>query len=67
MERQLSEIGIRAALRSEADFLVPLVNRAGEGVPLCIWKQMAAPGKDPWNVGRARIESEETQVSFRHT
>lgn len=60
------EIQIRAARREDADFLLPLINRAGEGIPEFIWAQMAAAGQDPWDVGRARIESEDSAISHRN-
>jgi ribosomal protein S18 acetylase RimI-like enzyme len=59
------DIQIRAALPEDADFLLPLINRAGEGIPEYIWAQMAAPGEDPREVGRRRIESEDSAISHR--
>lgn len=45
---------MRLATSADADELAQLVNFAGEGLPLHIWKGIAAEGQDPWSVGRAR-------------
>jgi ribosomal protein S18 acetylase RimI-like enzyme len=44
----------RRATRDDAAILADLVNLAGEGLPLHFWRQMASPGQDPWEIGRAR-------------
>ncbi|MCL5777662.1 GNAT family N-acetyltransferase [Limibaculum sp. FT325] len=44
----------RLATRDDAPALADLVNFAGEGLPLTLWTGMAAPGEDPWEVGRRR-------------
>ena len=58
-------INVRRALPEDASFLAPLINRAGEGIPKHIWAQMATPGQDLWDVGRARVESENSGISYR--
>lgn len=63
---QAGDVTIRRARREDAEFLLPLIVSAGEGIPFFVWQQMAGPGKDPRQVGRARIESEETQISYRN-
>jgi ribosomal protein S18 acetylase RimI-like enzyme len=45
---------LRRATETDAGVLAELVNMAGEGLPLHLWKQMAGPGDDPWEIGRAR-------------
>lgn len=45
---------LRLACDSDATELADLVNFAGEGLPLHIWKGLAKPGQDPWEIGRAR-------------
>lgn len=62
----LRNIEIRRARLEDADLLLPLMNRAGEGIPEYIWAQLAAPGQDPWDVGRTRFESEDAGISYRH-
>lgn len=57
---------IRPARRDDAAFLLPLIDRAGEGIPEYIWAQMAAPCEDPWAVGRRRVESEDAGISYRN-
>ncbi len=59
-------INIRRAVPEDARFVPPLINRAGEGIPKHIWAQMATPSQDPWDVGRARVESESSGISYRH-
>ena len=46
--------------------LAELVNRAGEGMPLYLWGQMAAPGEAAWHVGRRRASREEGSFSYRN-
>jgi ribosomal protein S18 acetylase RimI-like enzyme len=57
---------IRPARQDDAHFLLPLINRAGEGIPEYIWAQMAAPGENPWAVGRRRVEGEDAGISYRN-
>jgi hypothetical protein len=55
----------RATLADVAE-LAQLVEFAGEGLPLCLWTQLAGPGGDPWEVGRRRVSSETGGISYRH-
>lgn len=45
---------LRRAVEADAEALAELVNFAGEGMPEHLWQQMAAPGEDPWEIGRRR-------------
>jgi ribosomal protein S18 acetylase RimI-like enzyme len=45
---------LRLASEADATQLADLVNFAGEGLPLYIWKGLADGGQDPWEIGRAR-------------
>jgi ribosomal protein S18 acetylase RimI-like enzyme len=45
---------IRLATAADAPALADLVNFAGHGLPLHFWTLAAAPGQDPWELGRAR-------------
>ena len=45
---------IRLATAADAPALADLVNFAGRGPPLHFWTVAAAPGQDPWELGRAR-------------
>jgi len=47
----------RWAETRDAAVLAELVNHAGEGIPHHLWNQMAEPGQDPWEIGRARQEA----------
>ncbi len=62
----LDDFAVRPGRPEDADILLPLINRAGEDIPECIWAQMAAPGQTAWDVGRERIESEDSGISYRH-
>ena len=53
----------RATLADVTD-LAQLVEFAGEGLPLCLWTQLAGPGGDPWEVGRKRVSSETGGISY---
>jgi ribosomal protein S18 acetylase RimI-like enzyme len=44
----------RRATAADAHALADLVNFAGHGLPLHFWTLAAAPGQDPWDLGRAR-------------
>lgn len=48
---------LRLAVESDAAELAELVNFAGEGLPLHIWRGLAKEGEDPWAIGRARQAS----------
>lgn len=45
---------LRKAVPADGRALAELVNFAGEGIPLWLWKRIAGPGEDPWAVGTAR-------------
>ena len=45
---------LRHATEKDAAALADLVNFAGEGLPLHVWRGLAKPGEDPWEIGRAR-------------
>jgi len=62
----MDDADIRRARIEDVDFLLPLINRASEGIAEHIWAQMAAPGQDSWEVGRARVGSEDSGISYRH-
>ena len=59
------DLRIRPAELDDAAFMAPLVNDADGGMPLHIWKSLAFPGADPWDVGIRRIQSDDTPVSWR--
>ena len=44
----------RVANEADARELADLVNFAGEGLPLHVWRGLAQDGQDPWDVGRLR-------------
>jgi ribosomal protein S18 acetylase RimI-like enzyme len=44
----------RHAVQDDARALAELVNIAGDGFPLHVWKRMAQPGETAWDVGRRR-------------
>ncbi len=56
----------RPANRADAPDLAELVNYAGEGMPLALWTNIAEPGQDPWEVGRARAARDEGSFSWRN-
>lgn len=57
---------LRPAVAADAPLLAELVNHAGEGLPLYLWTQMAAPGESGWDVGRRRAAREEGSFSYRN-
>jgi hypothetical protein len=56
------DLRIRPAELDDAAFMAPLVNDADGGMPLHIWKSLAFPGADPWDVVIRRIQSDDTPV-----
>ncbi|WP_226628508.1 GNAT family N-acetyltransferase [Alloyangia pacifica] len=50
----------RLATPDDARELADLVNFAGEGLPLHLWRELAGEGEDPWEVGRTR-QAEKTR------
>lgn len=57
---------LRVATPDDAPALAELINFAGEGLPLYLWRTMAAPGEDAWAVGRRRARREEGSFSYRN-
>lgn len=59
-------IKIRRAAATDAAVLTELVHIASEGFAEVFWRQQAAPGQDPWEVGRHRqlqkLEQGETEI-----
>jgi ribosomal protein S18 acetylase RimI-like enzyme len=45
---------LRLAREVDAAELAELVNFAGEGLPLHVWKGLVGEGQNPWDVGRSR-------------
>jgi len=56
----------RRAKLADVAQLAELVEFAGEGLPFCLWTQMAGLGGDPWEVGHKRWSSETTGISYRN-
>ncbi len=56
----------RRATRADVDDLAQLVEFAGEGLPLCLWTQLAGPAGNPWDVGRKRVGSDTPGYSYRN-
>jgi len=55
---------IRRATKSDAAFLVPLVDRASEGLSLHIWGTLAEPGQSAESFGLERVQSEDAGISY---
>ncbi|WP_246008476.1 GNAT family N-acetyltransferase [Afifella aestuarii] len=58
---------IRAATKDDATAMAELVNMAGEGLPVYLWRRMAKAGEDVWEIGRQRAQREEGSFSYRNT
>lgn len=56
----------RRAMPDDAAALAELINFAGEGLPLHVWRGLAGPGEDPWAVGRQRAQREQGAFSYRN-
>lgn len=55
---------IRRANKPDAAFLVPLVDRASEGLSSHIWGTLAEPGQSAESFGLERIQSEDAGISY---
>ena len=60
------DVTIRQATADDAYALADLINFAGQGLPLYLWKNMAEPGETAWEVGRRRAVREEGGFSYRN-
>jgi ribosomal protein S18 acetylase RimI-like enzyme len=65
-QAELGTVKIRNPTRSDCAKLAELINFAGEGLPLYLWQQAAAPGEDPWKIGRERAARETGSFSYRN-
>jgi ribosomal protein S18 acetylase RimI-like enzyme len=61
-----SDVPFRRATLADAAALAELVEFASGGLALSLWRQLAGPGGDPWEIGRKRVRSETGGVSYRH-
>lgn len=59
-------VQLRPAVPEDADLLARVIDMAGEGLPSHLWAGMAAPGEDPWEVGRARARRDTGGFSWRN-
>jgi ribosomal protein S18 acetylase RimI-like enzyme len=57
----------RPARPTDAVAIAELVNMAGEGLPLYLWTDLAAPGQSPWELGQERARRESGAFSYRNT
>ena len=67
MNRPDQHVTIRAARKGDCDALARLINIAGEGLPLYLWRQMAGTGEDPWAIGRERAARDSGGFSYRNS
>lgn len=58
---------IRHAAPQDAGAMADLINFAGEGLPLYLWRRMAEPGETAWEVGRRRAARAEGSFSYTNT
>ena len=62
----MTELVIRRATLDDAHFLLPLIDRAGEGLPMYFWDQVAEPGQNGRDVGLALVQSEDAGISYKN-
>jgi ribosomal protein S18 acetylase RimI-like enzyme len=63
---QTHALQVRDGVRRDAVPLTQVINSASEGLALAIWKDMASPGNDPWEIGAARAMRDEGAFSWRN-
>lgn len=62
----MTTLCLRPARPEDAGDLARLMNTAGEGMPLAVWRDMAGPGADPWAFGRSRAARGQGAFSWRN-
>ena len=67
MTAPAEHVKIREARKVDAPVLAELINFAGEGLPLYLWRQMAGAGEDPWEIGRERAARDSGGFSYRNS
>jgi ribosomal protein S18 acetylase RimI-like enzyme len=60
------EMPLRWATPDDAADMAFLMNEAGHGMPYWFWKQIAAEGQDPFEVGQARARRESGSFSYKN-
>ena len=61
------QVKIREARKVDSAVLAQLINVAGEGLPLYLWRRMAGAGEDPWEIGRERAARDSGGFSYRNS
>ena len=59
-------MNIRDATMNDVKDLALLINLAGEGLPVLLWRELAEQGQDPLAIGALRAAREEGSFSYRH-
>jgi len=59
-------MNIRDATKDDVKDLAILINLAGEGLPMFLWRQMAEQGQDPLTLGAIRAARDEGLFSYRN-
>ena len=59
-------VKVREATRDDATLLLRVVDMASGGVVPTLWSQMAPPGMDGSDLGRALVEAEDGDFSYRN-
>ena len=54
----------RRATSDDAGALAEFVELASEGLAVYLWSTIAAGGRDPWEIGRARVRAETNPVFY---
>ena len=67
MRSGATRVAIRNAARNDCVELAQLINFAGEGLPCYYWQQVAAPGQDPWEIGRERAARDTGSFSYKNS
>src|ERR1043166_5158722 len=54
----------RRATSDDAGALAEFVELASEGLAVYLWSTIAAGGRDPWEIGRARVRAETNPIFY---
>lgn len=67
MTNSTGHVTFRDAATTDSNALARLIDLAGGGLPMYLWRQMAGAGEDPWEIGRQRAARDTGGFSYRNS
>lgn len=63
----LAEVPIRAATTDDIPMLLSMINTAGAGFPMEVWRMACRDGQNPWDKGRELMLDERADIYYGHS